>query len=168
MNTSARSLVRVLSSIEQGAIIGFFAALLSSFGLFYFRRKHRRNCLRSAILTELEEQDLKRIINSLEANTEIDSDTEEDYPIEPSDLPPADSIPTSIYEENAGNIGRLPKKETEEVVEYYTELLAQKSIIRAIRNGETVLSADKKELHERLPEMESNRTQLVTILEKKL
>lgn len=156
----------ILSGIETGAVLGFFATLLSSFGLLYLRRKHHRDRLRRAIIAELEKQDLERIVESLQTDGTGDVDTEdsEDYPVDPSDLPPADSVPSSIYEGNAGNLGTLPAEEVSEVVEYYSSLLTLKSIIRAIRNEQSVLSADKKELHEELPDLESDRNQLLTTL----
>lgn len=160
----------ILSGIGTGAVLGFFATLLSSFGLLYLRRKHRQDRLRRAIIAELEKQDLERIVESLQTDGTGDVDTEdsEEYPVGPSDLPPADSIPTSIYEGNAGNLGTLPAEEVSVVVEYYSSLLSLKSIIRAIRNDESVLSADKKELHEELPELESDRGQLLTTLRSSL
>lgn len=156
----------ILSGIGTGAILGFFATLLSSFGLLYLRRKHRRDRLRRAIIAELEKQDLERIVESLQTDGLGDVDTEdsEEYPVGPSDLPPADSIPTSIYEGNAGNLGTLPAEEVSEVVEYYSSLLTLKSIIRAIRNDESVLSADKKELHDELPDLESGRGEILITL----
>lgn len=160
----------ILSGIETGAILGFFATLLSSFGLLYLRRKHRRNRLRRAMIVELEKQDLERIVESLQTDGTRDVDTEdsEKYPVDPSDLPPADSIPTSIYEGNTGNLGTLPAEEVSEVVEYYSTLLTLKSIIRAIRSDESVLSADKKELHEKLPDLESDKVQLIGTLQSSL
>jgi hypothetical protein len=160
----------ILSGIGMGAILGFVATLLSSFGLLYLRRKLRRDRLRRAIIAELKKQDLEQIVESLQTDEIGDVDTEdsEDYRVNPSDLPPADSIPTSIYEGNTGNLGTLPAEEVSVVVEYYSTLLTLKSIIRAIRNDETVLSADKKELYEELPGLESDRSQLLITLRSSL
>ncbi|WP_152419115.1 hypothetical protein [Natrinema gari] len=165
-NNSTQGSSELLSGIGTGAILGFVATLLSSFGLLYLRRKHRRDRLRRAIIAELEKQDLERIVESLQMDetTDIDTEDSEEYPVRPSDLPPADSIPTSIYEGNTGNLGTLPEKEVSEVVEYYSSLLALKSIIQAVRNEESVLSADKKELHDELPNLESDRKELLTSL----
>lgn len=163
---SAQNGSGLLSEIGTGAILGFFATLLSSFGLLYLRRKHRRDRLRRTAIAELKKQDLGRIVESLQTDeaSDVDIENSENYPIEPSDLPPADSIPTIIYEANAGNLGTLPEKEVTKIVEYYSSLLVLKSIIRAIRNEDSVLSADKKELYEKLPAMETDKEQLLTTL----
>jgi hypothetical protein len=156
------------ANIQIGAILGFAATLIGSFGVWYLSRLNRRKRLRKAIVAELQKQEEKigRIVESLNTEGPIDGDKESnEYEIEASDLPPSGSIPTMIYQSNASNIGELPTEEVEDIVDYYSALQTQKATIEAIRNEEQVLTADKRDLHQDMPKLDSKRNTLKNKLE---
>lgn len=157
-----------LANLQSGAILGFAATLIGSFGVWYLSRLNRRKRLRRAIVAELQKQEEKigRIVESLDTDGPIDEDKESnEYKIEASDLPPSGSIPTVIYQSNASNIGELPSEEVDDIVDYYSALQTQKAIIEAIRNDDEVLTADKRDLHQDMPDLDSKRNDLKNKLE---
>jgi hypothetical protein len=156
------------ANLRIGAILGFAATLIGSFGVWYLSRLNRRKRLRRAIVAELQKQEEKigRIVESLETDGPIDEDEESnEYEIKASDLPPSGSIPTVIYQSNASNIGELPSEKVDDIVDYYSALQTQKATIEAIRNEEQVLTADKRDLHQDMPDLDSKRIDLKNKLE---
>lgn len=163
--TRAQSDPSFVFDLQIGAVLGFAATLIGSFGVWYLSKRNRRTRLRKALVAELNHQELGRIVESLETDGPVDSaEDQSEYDVEGSELPPAGALPTTVYQSNAGNLGELPSNEVEDVVEYYSSLESQKAIIQAIRNNEGVLSADKRDLHDRMPELRSDRDDLVTKL----
>lgn len=157
-----------LADVQIGAILGFAATLLASFGVWYLNKRNRRKRLRKAIIAELQKQEekIEQIVESLETEGPIDSDSSSDeYGIEASELPASGSIPTTIYETNAANLGELPSDEVEAIVNYYSTLQTQKAVIEAIRNDEEVLSADKRDLHNEMPGLDTSRGNLINKLD---
>lgn len=156
------------ANLQLGAILGFAATLIGSFGVWYLSRLNRRKRLRRAIVAELQKQEkiMGRILESLDTDDPIDESRESnEYEVETSDLPPADSIPTVIYQSNASNIGELPSEEVDDIVDYYSALQTQKATIEAIRNEDEVLTADKRDLHQGIPDLNSKRNDLKDKLE---
>jgi hypothetical protein len=152
--------------LQVGAVLGFAATLIGSFGVWYLSRQNRKERLRKALIAELNHQELGRIVESLETDGPVDSEEgQSEYEVAGSELPPDRALPTTVYQSNAGNLGELPSDEVEDVVEYYSSLQSQKAIIKAIRNNkEEVLSADKRDLHNKMPKLSSDRDDLVTNL----
>lgn len=156
------------ANLQIGAVLGFAATLIGSFGVWYLTRLNRRKRLRRAIVAELQKQEEKigRIVESLDTDGPVAEEAESnEYEITASDLPPAGSIPTGIYQSNASNIGELPSEEVDDIVDYYSALQTQKATIKAIRGDEEVLTADKRDLHEDMPDLDSKRDDLKTKLE---
>lgn len=160
--TSAQSGQSFVFDLQVGAVLGFAATLIASFGVWYLSKRNRKKRLRKALVAELSHQELGRIVESLGIEGPVDSEEgQSEYEVEGSELPPAGAFPTTVYQSNAGNLGELPSDEVEDVVEYYSSLESQKAIIQAIRNNEEVLSADKRDLHNEMPELSSDRDKLV-------
>jgi DNA-binding transcriptional regulator YhcF (GntR family) len=84
--------------------------------------------------------------------------------VEPPELPPAGTLPSHIYESNAGNLGILSSDEVTNTVEYYSSLLTQKAIIESIRTDGEAITPDQKELHDNMPKLEDDRTELIETL----
>lgn len=163
--TSTQSSQSFVFDLQVGAVLGFAATLIGSFGVWYISKRNRKKRLRKALVAELKHQELGRIVESLETDGPVDSEGgQSEYEVEGSELPPAGALPTTVYQSNAGNLGELPSDEVEDVVEYYSSLKAQKAIILAIRNNEEILSADKRDLHNEMPQLSSDRDDLVSKL----
>jgi hypothetical protein len=163
--TSAQSSQSFVFDLQVGAILGFAATLIGSFGVWHLSKHNRKKRLRKALVAELNHQELGRIVESLETDGPVGfEEGQSDYEVEASELPPAGALPTTVYQSNVGNLGELPSDEVEDVVEYYSSLEAQKAIIQAIRNDGEVLSADKRDLHDEMPQLSSDRDDLVTKL----
>jgi hypothetical protein len=160
--TSAQLGQSFVFDLQVGAVLGFAATLIGSFGVWYLSKCNRKKRIRKALVAELNHQELGRIVESLETDGPVDSEEgQSEYEVEGSELPPAGALPTTVYQSNAGNLGELPSDEVNDVVEYYSSLEAQKAIIKAIRNNEEVLSADKRDLHSGMPKLSSDKEDLV-------
>ena len=83
-----------------------------------------------------------------------------DKPLSPSDVPPSGSIPTTIYESNVAQLGLLRRKDLEDMVEFYSDVLRYKSTITAVRAGEDIPEPDQKDLYESIDALEHRRQSL--------
>jgi hypothetical protein len=157
----------ILTDVSLGTWIGFLVTLIASFGALYLRRERQKTKLRRALVAELEQQDLDRVISTVTAAEEAipPGEPSESPDLDPAELPPAGTLPTQIYTSNTGNLGILSEDEVEDTVSYYSTLLTQKAIIRTIRSGDGAVAADQKELRETVPDLEDDRTDLVETLE---
>lgn len=157
----------IIADVSIGTWLGFFVTLIASFGALYLRRESQKTKLRRALVAELERQDLNRVINTVTAAEEAvpPGEPSESPDLNPAELPPAGTLPTQIYTSNTGNLGILSKDEVDDTVSYYSTLLTQKAIIRAIRSGDGAVAADQKELRDTVPALEDDRSDLVETLE---
>ncbi|WP_158057982.1 hypothetical protein [Halorussus halophilus] len=156
------------ADLQVGAVLGFAATLLASFGVWYLNKRNRKRRLRKAIVAELQKQEEKveQAVESLKTEGPVDSESSSsNYEVDASELPASGSIPTTIYESNAANLGELPSDEVEAIVNYYSTLQTQKAIIEAIRNDGGALSADKRDLHNEMPDLNTARTELIDKLD---
>jgi len=156
----------ILTEVSLGTWIGFVVTIFTTFGLLIFRWWRRREKLRRSLIAELEQQDLQSVIEPLqsaEATTTIGG-SQNPPPVEPPELPPAGTLPSHIYESNAGNLGILSSDEVTNTVEYYSYLLTQKAIIESIRTDGEAITPDQKELHDTMPKLEDDRTELIETL----
>ena len=156
----------ILTEVSIGTWIGFIVTLVASFGVFYIRRERRKTKLRRALVAELEQQDLDRVLKAVNASEAAvpPGESRESPDLDPSELPPAGTLPTQIYVANTDSLGILSEDVVTDIVEYYSSLLTQKAIIQAIRSGEGAVAADQKELRDTLPSLENKRTDLVESL----
>jgi hypothetical protein len=99
---------------------------------------------------------LKNCKNSMDSRKSPPSDK----PLSPSDVPPAGSIPTTIYESNVSQMGLLRRKNLTDIVEFYSDVLRYKAIITAVRSGEDIPEPDQKELYDSIGSLEHRRQSL--------
>lgn len=153
----------ILTNISIGTWLGFLITIATSFGVLYARRKRLKTNLRRSLIAELEQQNLTRVIKAIKASESAvpPNGSTERLELEPSELPPAGTLPSQIYMSNAGNLGILSEQEVKDIVEYYSTLHTQKAIIRAIRSDVDAIIADQKELRNTIPKLEEDRTDLV-------
>ncbi|GAA0524873.1 hypothetical protein [Halorubrum aquaticum] len=157
----------LLTDVSLGTWLGFVVTLITSVGVYLLRRSQQKTKLRRSLISELEEQDLDRVIkavNSSESAVPPD-DNGESPELDPSELPPAGTLPTQIYTSNAGSLGILSQDEVDDIVSYYSGLLTQKAIINSIRSDNGSMAADQKELRDKITDLEDERSSLVDTLE---
>lgn len=156
----------IVADVSIGTWIGFMATLIASFGVLHVRRERQKIKLRRALIAELEQHDLDRVITAIRTSEAAVAPGEinENPELEPAELPPAGTLPTQIYTSNTGNLGILSKNEVNDIVEYYSTLLMQKSIIQTIRSGDGAVAADRKELRDSFPSLDDDRLDLVATL----
>lgn len=156
----------LIADVSIGTWLGFIVTLIASFGVLRVRRERQKTKLRRALVAELEQQDLDRIISAVTTSEAAvpPGETSENPDLDPAELPPSGTLPTQIYASNAGNLGILPQDEVDDIVEYYSSLLTQKSIIQAIRSEDGAVAADRKELRDYVTDLEDNRSDLVDTL----
>lgn len=156
-----------LTEVSLGTWIGFLVTLVASFGIFVIRIWSKRRRLRRSLAEEINTQNISRITNSI--NSDIDTEvstngSEDEYQVNAAQLPPADSLPTQIYQSSAMNLGILPSVEISELVKYYSLLTTQKGIIRSIRSAEDVAHADKRELCRNMSSLEGMKSDVLSSL----
>lgn len=156
----------ILADVSIGTWLGFVVTLVASFGVLRVRRERRKTKLRRALVAELEQQDLDRVVSAVNASEAAvpPGESNGNPDLDPSELPPAGTLPTQIYTSNTGNLGILSEDEVTDTVAYYSTLLTQKAIIQAIRSGDGAVAADQKELRDTLPGLEDDRSDLMETL----
>ena len=156
----------ILTDVSIGTWIGFLVTLVASFGVLYVRRERQKTKLQRALVAELEQQDLDRVLKAVNASEAAvpPGESRGSPDLDPSELPPAGTLPTQIYTSNTGNLGILSEDIVTDTVDYYSTLLTQKATIQAIRSDEGAVAADQKELRDTLPDLENKRTNLVESL----
>lgn len=152
--------------VSIGTWLGFLATVGTSFGVLYIRRERRKTKLRRSLVAELEQHDLSRVTEAVSASESAVPPDEsiERLELEPSELPPAGTLPTQIYTSNTANLGILPEQEVADIVSYYSTLLTQKAIIRDIRSSDDVVTADQKELRDTVPDLNDDHSSLLQTL----
>ncbi|OIB56146.1 hypothetical protein BBD46_19250 [Natrialba sp. SSL1] len=125
------------------------------------RQSWERKKLRRALLTEV-----KQMEGLEECADQMDRiDPPPGRQIQPDDVPAAGTIPTVVYESNAGKIGLLKgilgKNELEPVVRFYSKVLRYKSIINDIREDGKTSHADQEDLHDSINEISEMRTDII-------
>jgi hypothetical protein len=157
----------IFTDVSLGTWLGFLITLIASFGVYVYRRKQQKTKLRRSLTSELEQQDLDQVINAVNSSeSAVPPDDKGEIPeLDSSELPPAGTLPTQIYTSNAGNLGILSQDEVDDIVSYYSGLLTQKAIIESIRSDNEAMTADQKELRNKITDLEDERSSLVDTLE---
>jgi len=113
--------------------------------------------LKKALKAEIQSmKGLKNCKNSMNSRKSSPSDK----PLSPPDVPPAGSIPTTIYESNVDRLGLLCRQDLTDVVGFYSDVLRYKAIITAVRSGEEIPEADQKDLYDSISSLEHRRQSL--------
>lgn len=155
----------VVAILENPAVGNLFLLLASiigvagSYRLYRKRRTDSRNKLRRALAYEIWQMDQ---IDSTAQNLENLTNGPPARELTSSSIPPAETFPTTIYEANAPELGRLPNSELKSVIDFYTSLIQHKGIIRGIRdNNRDVPMPDHEKIVEEFPELGEQRSELI-------
>lgn len=160
----------ILTEVSIGTWLGFLVTVFTSFAVLFVRYQRRKTKLRRSLIAELEQQDLDRVITAVDASEAAvpPNGTPDNVDLDPSELPPAGTLPTQIYTSNTANLGILSAREVKDVVEYYSSVLTQKAIIRSIRSNQRTVMADQRELTETIPDLEKDRKSLLENLKSEI
>lgn len=112
------SLTQTTATLFAGGL-GFLGGFLSSFGLFLWRKRVRRQALRQALYTELE---IPAAV--IERATEQDPDS--------FTGPFHGEIPTTVYESQAVDLGLLASEEVEPLISYYSTATVAKEQLQSL------------------------------------
>lgn len=146
MSTTIPAWVSIAATVLGGGILAYAV-----------RQVWSGHKLKKALKTEIQSmKGLKNCKNSMNSRKSSPSNK----PISPSDVPPAGSIPTNIYESNVGRLGLLRRQDLIDVVEFYSDVLRYKSIITAVRSGEDIPEPDQKDLYDSISSLEHRRQTL--------
>lgn len=161
MTTTADAAQSASSALPDSTLVGIFASVGAALIVYTARQGWERRKLRKALLTEVEEmKGIQRCANRME---EISKDPSS-RTLQPDDVPSPDSIPTIMYENNAGQIGLLGSffrtEVLEEVVEFYSEVARYKSIIADVRKEEASV-ADQENLYDNISEIATKRNEII-------
>ena len=157
-------LQELLTNFSIGGSLGFIATLVGSIGVYVSQQRSRRKKLRKSIRAELTNMDgLGRCATSMD-------DVSNPPPAERlarSKVPAGRSIPTTVYETSAQEIGILSEEEVGDITSFYSKLLRYKSIMDSIHSEGKVAMPDHEELHEKIGSVESQRKELLRLLDDK-
>lgn len=120
----------LIQNIGIGAIIGFLATIIGSFGLYFKRELDKKERLRAALITEIENMEEMETIGE---DDYIDYLKKEDYAVLPKE-----TFNTTIYENNASKLGLLEREEIEAIIEYYTSLKVLRSYFDSYEFGNEI------------------------------
>jgi hypothetical protein len=159
------SLVEQVSQTLAHPAVGNVALLIASvigvvgsFLLYLKRRYDSRKKLKRALATELRGMEqIPEIANNLQSLSNAPPESR----LSASSVPPAETFPTTVYEENASDLGLLSEEDLNEVVEFYSELLQHKGTIEGVRNDpEEVPMPDHQKIVDEFPDLVDKRDSL--------
>ena len=156
---------RFIEAIPDTAVVGVVVSFASAMIVYAARQSWERKKLRRALLTEVKQMDgLKECADQMER-----IDPPPGRQLQPDDVPAGGTIPTVIYESNAGKVGllrgTLGKNELEPVVSFYSQVLRYKSIINDIRENGKTSHADQEDLYDSISEIAEKRQQIIESFE---
>jgi hypothetical protein len=160
-----------LAAVDISTFLGLFipasVTVAGSYGLYRKQEREKRRRLEQILWSEL---DSMTVLETLPGHLEsLDSPpTKEKIP--PNALPPADAIPTAVYEDSISDLSRLNEETAQKIVSFYTDLLRHKAVIREIHteyeDGEDpVPMSDHKRLYDEIGELKETRDKLLECLE---
>ncbi|WP_161605576.1 hypothetical protein [Natronorubrum sulfidifaciens] len=121
---------QTIITVDGGIWIPAVLTVLGSFLLYRKRNTDRRQRLERAFAAEIKEHsNLAKLPSRLR---HLEKPPTKDR-IPPDAVPPAESLPTLVYENNVGNIARLDDQLAEEIVSYYSLLIRHKATINMIQ-----------------------------------
>jgi hypothetical protein len=133
------------------AAVGFFGGLLSSFGLYWLRGRRRKRSLRRALKAELEiPADVIRRASKQDPSSFTG--------------PFHADIPTTIYESQAVDLGRLSETETKRLITYYSTANVAREQLRDLDDD----AVAEQFFDETVPILKRERKKAVAALEENL
>lgn len=132
------SIVELLAAPALGNLFILLAAFVGLGGSLYLYRRRRedlRSRLRLAFLVEMEET--RKFTEALE-------ELEDPAMVDP------EYIPTTMYEENASELGTLSAEEVKALTRFYSMAIMLKEQIRRVKRGDYDDTHERKELLEML------------------
>lgn len=148
-------------SLASSPLAGVIVSFVSALGVYAARQSWERKKLRRALLTEISQMNgLNECANQMNRISGPPGRS-----IKPDDVPAPGSIPTTIYESNAGNIGLLSglrePRQMEEVVSFYSKCLRYKSIIADIRSDGDTSDTDQEDLYDHIEEVREHQKKII-------
>jgi hypothetical protein len=139
-------------------LIASVIGVAGSFLLYQKRRSDSREKLERALATEV--GGMEQIPKTASTLQSLSNEPPESR-LSASSIPPAETFPTTVYEENASDLGLLSEEDLNEVVEFYSELLQHKGIIEGVRNDpEEVPMPDHEKIVQEFPDLVDKRDSL--------
>lgn len=127
---------QILNQAWVGNLFVLLAAIIGvggSYAVYWKRRRYEIKNLRSALKAEIEQMSyLGQLSEDWESNGYVPRANK--IPVEL--VPPPEHISTTVYEENASELGYLTADETQRVVEFYGMISYIKSLMSLIRHEE--------------------------------
>jgi hypothetical protein len=137
------------SAIPDSTLVGVAASVLAAVIVYSVRQYWEKKKIRRALLSEVSQMHgLQECADQM--------DRVEEPPgrqIRPDDVPAADSIPTTIYQNSSGKIGLLNSfqgDELEPAVKFYSQAMRYKDIINNINSSESVSDTDQEDLYDNI------------------
>ncbi|WP_439026085.1 hypothetical protein [Haloarchaeobius sp. DT45] len=148
----------VPDSTVVGVLVSFLAAVL----VYAAKQNWERRKLKRALVTEI--QEMEGIESCAKQMNRVSSPPTRQ--LSEDDVPSPGSIPTTIYESNALDIGLLggfsnDDSELVEFVELYSQVLRYKAIIADIRSGGETSNSDQEDLYDNIGDVSEKRDDLL-------
>ncbi|KAB1185674.1 MULTISPECIES: hypothetical protein [Haloferax] len=155
------------ASLPDSTIIGVAASFVSAFLVYSARQVWERKKLKRALLTEVGQ--MTGITDCANQMARL-SKRPPGRQLQPDDMPSPDSIPTTVYEASAVNIGLLGGvfrgSELENAVDFYSKVTKYKGVIQRISESENVSEeipdTVQEDLYDNIGELEETRAEIVS------
>ncbi|WP_283403827.1 hypothetical protein [Halorubrum sp. DM2] len=145
-------------STTIGLVIGIATTFTSAILTYNYRQNKEKEKLVGALTAEIGQmRGIEQCANSMEKRNSKPSEGG----LDPDSLPPGKSIPTVVYESNAGRIGLLDQETQDKYVEFYSKVIQYKSIMSAARSDGGVPDADLDDLYNSIEELSETRKSLI-------
>lgn len=127
-------------------------------------KNDEREHVRKALRTELGQIDY---VEDLVEHWETEGYIPTEKKIPKESIPPAEHIPTRVFEAHIDDLGVLENEEATNILEYYQTIIYIKELIAEIRNGNTDTMNAHEALFGLMKKYETMRPQLIEMLDDK-
>lgn len=130
-------------------VVGAIITALVTLALYWKRQRDAADRLRRAVVAELVE-----VGDTVYADIQV-----LDPRVPPAELPDDSPIVTTVFENNAGELGRLSTTETERITTYYTTAVHVHRKLTRLCEADEVTSEQVRYLHRDLVELNNRRNE---------
>ncbi|MGQ3411555.1 hypothetical protein ACT4ML_04735 [Natrinema sp. LN54] len=161
-------ILQLLNQPWVGNLFVLLAALIGvggSYAVYWKRRRDEIKNLRSALKAEIEQMSY---LGQLPEDWESEGYIPRKNRIPAELVPPPEHISTTVYEENASELGYLSAEETEKIVEFYGNVSYLKSLMTIIRDEDPDSMHPHEALYGLLKRYSGMREDLIKMLDGEL
>ncbi|WP_331234853.1 hypothetical protein [Natronorarus salvus] len=146
--------------LPDSTAVGIIVTFLSAILLYFVKQEWEKRKMRKALLIEV--KNMKGLAQCADSMDRINKPP--GYTIKPKDVPAPGTIPTIVYEANAGELGVFQwfsNQELSTIMQFYSDVMVYKSIIHEIKSNGTVSDSDQGDLYNHIRGVSDQRDQIM-------